>query len=77
MSDRDRDEIGTRAEIGKRAIERCHTEERAIARVRAPYRERPSHRPIEPALPRDAFEEERRDRDAPPRLARDDEERSR
>jgi len=45
--------------------------------VRAPYRERPSHGAIEAALPRDALEDKRRDRDAAPRLASHHEKRGR
>ena len=41
----------------------------------APDRERPPHGAIEPTLPCDALEDERRDRDASPTLTRHDEER--
>lgn len=71
----DRHEIDTRAEVGESAVERCHAEERAIARVGASYREGPPHGAVEPTLPRDALEDEARDRDAAARRAGHDKER--
>ncbi len=70
-------EIGMRAEVGECTVERRDAEERTIARMRAPHRERPPDGAIEPTLPRDALEDEGRDRDTSPAFARDDEERGR
>src|SRR5207237_6242177 len=70
---RERGEIGARAEVGENAIR--EREERVIARVGAPHRQRPGHGPVESTLPGDAFEDECRHGDATPALRRDHQER--
>jgi len=76
-SSRDRGEIGARAKVGERSVERRDAK-RARDRSCARARPQTTHpRCDRTTLPRDAFENERRDRDASPTLAGNDEKRGR